>query len=274
MLLGPKVNTAKRGLLMERREAPMTPLPSVDAWYRSRVVAAGVTRIDEPAVHDFLQSNIWHIAGRDRDLVVDSGLGVAPLRTQLPNLFQNDPILVISHAHLDHVGAAHEFEDRRMHAVESDKGPVHATLYSAALSTLLGWDGSALPELLIDAVPFDGYDPRDYRIDPIEVTTELHGGDVIDLGDRQFTVLHLPGHTPGSICLFDEKNGDLFSGDVIYDDLLLDELHESNIYDYVRSMRSLQALSPSRIYPGHGASFNGERARDIVEAYLALRVGY
>jgi glyoxylase-like metal-dependent hydrolase (beta-lactamase superfamily II) len=259
---------------MGRREALPPSLPSINTWYRSRVAAAGVTRIDEPAVHDFLQSNIWHIAGRDRDLVVDCGLGVAPLRTQLPSLFQNDPILVISHAHLDHVGAAHEFEDRRMHTAESVKGPVHATLYSAELSTLLGWDGSALPELLIDAVPFDGYDPRDYRINPIEITTELHGGDVIDLGDRQFAVLHFPGHTPGSICLFDEKNGELFSGDVIYDDLLLDELHESNIHDYVRSMRSLRELSLSHIYPGHGASFNGERARDIIDTYLALRVDY
>jgi glyoxylase-like metal-dependent hydrolase (beta-lactamase superfamily II) len=245
----------------------------VDAWYRSRAGGEGVTRIDEPAVHDFLQSNIWHVRGRDRDLVVDAGLGVAPLREELPSLFENDPVLVISHAHLDHAGAAHEFADRRMHGAELTRGPVHATLYSDELASLLGVESSTMPDLLIDAVPFDGYDPRSYCIPPIEITTELRGGDVLDLGDRRLTVLHLPGHTPGSVCLFDERNGELFSGDVVYDDLLLDELHESSIDDYVVSMRSLRTLAPSRVYPGHGDPFDGERARDIMDAYLHRRAG-
>jgi hypothetical protein len=46
-------------------------LRTADARYRSRSVSAGLVRIDEPAVDDFLQSNIWHVQGRDRDLVVD-----------------------------------------------------------------------------------------------------------------------------------------------------------------------------------------------------------
>jgi glyoxylase-like metal-dependent hydrolase (beta-lactamase superfamily II) len=55
-------------------------MPVLNPWYRSRVVADGVVRIDEPAVDDFLQANIWHVRGRERDLVVDAGLGVASLR--------------------------------------------------------------------------------------------------------------------------------------------------------------------------------------------------
>lgn len=255
------------------QHAQMSSLPVLDSWYRTRVVADGVARIDEPAVNELLQSNIWHVRGHDRDLVVDSGLGVAPLRQQLPSLFENDPILVITHAHLDHAGSAHEFADRRMHPAEMDRGPLRASLYSDELSKLLGFEDLPLPEILIDAVPSEGYDPRTYRIPPIEITTELHGGDVIDLGDRRLTVLHLPGHTPGSICLFDKKNGELFSGDVIYDDLILDELHESSIDDYVLSMRSLRELSPARVYPGHGDPFDAERMRAIIDAYLARRAG-
>jgi glyoxylase-like metal-dependent hydrolase (beta-lactamase superfamily II) len=246
-------------------------MPVLDPWYRSRVVADGVVRIDEPAVDDFLQANIWHVRGRDRDLVVDAGLGVASLRRGRPSLFENDPILVITHAHLDHAGSAHEFADRRMHPAELERGPLHASLSSGELSTLLGFDDPELPELLISALPSAGYDPRTYSIPPIEITSELHGGDVVDLGDRRFTVLHLPGHTRGSVCLFDEENGELFSGDVIYDDLLLDELHESNIDDYVQSMRTLRELSPTRVYPGHGDPFDAERMRAIIDAYLARR---
>lgn len=254
------------------RHPPSRALPVAPVWFRIRVAADGVTRIDEPAVDDFLQSNIWHVRGRDRDLVVDSGLGVASLRDHLPTLFQHDPILVVSHAHLDHAGGAHEFEDRRMHPAERAKGPVHSSLYSEELSSLLGLDRATMPELLITAVPHTGYDPRGYRVPPVEITNLLHGDDVIDLGDRRLTVLHLPGHTPGSVCLFDETSGELFSGDVLYDDQLLDELHESSIDDYVASMRRLKALSPARIYPGHGAPFDGERGEELIDAYLAARV--
>ena len=56
---------------------------------------------------------------------------------------------------------------------------------------------------------------------------------MIDLGDRVFEVVHLPGHTPGSAGLIDRDSGVLFTGDVLYDGDLLDELPESNIDDYV-----------------------------------------
>ena len=41
---------------------------------------------------------------------------------------------------------------------------------------------------------------------------------MVDPGGRPLTVLHLPGHSPGSIALFDPADGTLFSGDVVYDD--------------------------------------------------------
>ncbi|WP_406101296.1 MBL fold metallo-hydrolase [Streptomyces sp. NBC_01003] len=81
-----------------------------------------------------------------------------------------------------------------------------------------------LPPLLISTVPHAGYDPSSYELRPARVTRQLHDGGRIDLGDRAPTVLHLPGHSPGSIALFDESDGTLFSGDVVYDDVLLDEL--------------------------------------------------
>lgn len=252
-------------------QAHSSALPVADSWYRSRVVTPRVTRIDEPYVNELLRANTWFVQGRDRDLVIDAGLGVVPFRAQLPRMFDHDPVLVITHAHLDHAGSAHEFQDRRAHPAELARGPLQASLFSEELSTMLGLDGLDLPELLIDALPWTGYDPSRFTVPPLEITTELDAGDTIDLGDQRFVVLHLPGHTPGSICLFDEQSGALFSGDVIYDDLLLDELHESNIDDYIASMRVLRELSPSSVYPGHGEPFGGDRMRCIIASYLTKR---
>lgn len=245
-------------------------LPIATTWFRRERVAPGVERIEEPHVHEFLRANIWHVTGRDRDLVVDAGLGVASLHQHLPELFAHNPILVLSHAHLDHVGSAHEFTDRRMHRFSAVDERTPASLHGPELATLLGLEPSGMPELLIDATPA-GFDPDAYTIQAAPLTAALADGDVIDLGDRRLQVLHLPGHTPGSICLFDEDAGALFSGDVIYDDLLLDELHESDIDQYVTSMLRLRELPIRTVYPGHGRPFDGERMREIIDDYVRAR---
>lgn len=239
----------------------------VDTWFTSTPVEPRVTRIEEPHVHEFLRANIWHVRGSDRDLVVDAGLGVGSLRTECPELFVHDPILVITHAHLDHMGSAHEFADRAAHPAEPVDDPVGDSLDGAVLANQLGFTHE-LPKTLITACPA-GFTPADYRLQPAPATRELHDGDVIDLGDLQFEVLHLPGHTPGSICLLHRASGTLFSGDVVYDDELLDGLHASDRKMYARSMRRLRQMPIRVVHPGHGPSFDGARLVEIIDEYLA-----
>ena len=57
-------------------------------------------------MHGLLQANVWLVRGRDRDLLIDSGLGIASLRSALAALALRDPVLVLTHAHLDHMGPA------------------------------------------------------------------------------------------------------------------------------------------------------------------------
>lgn len=51
----------------------------------------------------------------------------------------------------------------------------------------------------------------------------VNEGNIVDLGNRHFEVLHLHGHSPGSIGVREVGTGTLFSGDAVYDGLLLDE---------------------------------------------------
>jgi glyoxylase-like metal-dependent hydrolase (beta-lactamase superfamily II) len=96
-------------------------------------------------------------------------------------------------------------------------------------------------------------------------------GDVIDLGNRHFEVLHLPGHSPGSIGLWEASTGTLFSGDSIYDGPLIDQFPGSSIADYVRTMRRLRALPVTVVHGGHEPSFGRERLVSLVDAYLERR---
>lgn len=250
----------------------MTPLPIADGpWFRVRRVADDVLQIDEPHVDEFLRANIWHVRGRDRDLVVDAGLGVASLRDELPVLFEHDPVLVVTHAHLDHTGGASEFDDARISAAEAGRSTIAGSLIGSELAALLGHDGGDLPPLLLDALPSASVDPATWRPPDLPSTTPLRDGDEIDLGDRRFRVLHLPGHTAGDIALVDAADGTLCTGDVLYDDELLDELPESDIARSVTSLRRLQALPVSTVLPGHGDSFPASRMHELIAAYLARR---
>lgn len=115
------------------------------------------------------------------------------------------------------------------------------------------------------------FDPAAYAVVPALPSREVDEGDVVDLGDRHFEVLHLPGHSPGSIGLWEEKSGILFSGDAIYDGPLLDDLPDSNVPDYVRTMKRLRELPVEVVHGGHDPSFGRERLIELADAYLAQR---
>ncbi|MFI6406681.1 MBL fold metallo-hydrolase [Streptomyces sp. NPDC050548] len=128
---------------------------------------------------------------------------------------------------------------------------------------------------MVDAAPVPGFDPDSYALRPPKSCLPVEDGDVIDLGDRTLTVLHLPGHSPGSIALFDPDEGALFSGDVVYDlregEELLDAISGANVPDYVDSLTRLSELPISMVYPGHGEPFGRGRLLELIHGYVDSR---
>jgi glyoxylase-like metal-dependent hydrolase (beta-lactamase superfamily II) len=125
---------------------------------------------------------------------------------------------------------------------------------------------------LLTALPHAGYDPYAYRVEPVTPTRIVDEGDVVDLGDRRLEVLHLPGHTPGEIGVWEEETATLFSGDCVYESgILLDELPESNPADYARSMRRLRDVPARIVHGGHDDAFGRDRLLELIDAYLAAR---
>ncbi len=84
-------------------------------------------------------------------------------------------------------------------------------------------------------------------------------------------MLHLPGHSPGSVGLWERATGVLFSGDAVYDGPLLDELDGSDIDAYSATMRRLRDLPVTVVHGGHEPSFGRERLVEICDSYLAAR---
>ncbi len=254
-------------------------LPTADNWFAIERHQDSVLRIWEPHIYRLLRANMFLIKGRDRDLLIDAGMGIASLRRFLAPYLDKPLSLFITHTHIDHVGSAHEFpEEIIMHTAEADilrAPPSHCCLtfetypeHRRADLRRAGFDTSAP---LLSGVPDASFDAEAWRILPAEPTRLVDEGDVIDLGDRAFEVMHLPGHSPGSVCLYEKKTGMLIGGDVIYDGLLIDTLPESSVEDYVETMRRLQTLPAAVVHGGHRESFGRERLREFTDRYLARK---
>jgi glyoxylase-like metal-dependent hydrolase (beta-lactamase superfamily II) len=99
----------------------------------------------------------------------------------------------------------------------------------------------------------------------------LPEGSTVDTGDRSFEVFHLPGHSPGSIALYEKASGLLFAGDVVYDGpLAYDEANRAEMRQYVASMKRLLDLPVRMVHGGHYPSFGRDRMRAIIREFLGL----
>lgn len=253
-------------------------LPVADSWFEYRKIDDDITLLWEPYVVRVDRCNIWHVRGRDRDLLIDSGLGVVSLRKAARDLFEKPVIAVATHSHYDHTGNFHEFEMRAAHPAEApaftaqalrslrvDAIPVDVRAYFERVGYGLKDD------YLINALPEENFCPERWEQKAAAPTWLLNEGDVLDLGNRRFEVLHLPGHSPGSIGLWERQSGVLFSGDAIYDGPLLDEFPESSREDYLDTMERLKALPVKMVHGGHDPSFDRKRLLEIAQDYIDTR---
>lgn len=231
-----------------------------DTWYRTRTVGDGVTHIDEPHIEAFYRCNIWHLRGRDRDLLVDSGMGVVSLREHIPLLTEKPVVAVASHTHFDHIGAHHEFEERWVHRAE-------AALLANPTRTATLADPYVTDEIFT-TLPPGPYTSTEYAVRAAPATRLLDDGDVVDLGDRVLEVIHTPGHSPGGIALWEAATGILFSGDIVYDGPLIEDTYHANRDDYIASMKRLYEIPVRVVHGGHFASYGGARHRELIRHWL------
>ncbi len=253
-------------------------LKIAERWFEIRRVDADVTLLWEPYVDPLLRCNIWHVRGRDRDMIVDTGLGVASLHDATRHLIDKPVLAVATHAHADHRGGLHEFAERLAHPAEADDlirqsrfASLRASDFDPEMRQAMADAGYPLPDELLTALPHAGYDTAHFRQHPAPATRLIDEGDVVDLGDRRFEVMHLPGHSPGFIALWEAASGTLFSGDVVYDGPLLDELDGSSIADYLHTMERLRSLPVSVVHAGHNDSFGRDRLVELTNAYINHR---
>jgi glyoxylase-like metal-dependent hydrolase (beta-lactamase superfamily II) len=224
-------------------------------WFATRPVERGIFLISEPVhVNSFL------IEGDASAALIDTGLGIGDIREAAQAHAHHDIFAVNTHYHFDHTGGNHLFPTRLIHeagaeATKRDVDPELYRRYGLFIADLL----AALPHyqelderffhFLTDettprALPA-GFQLDEWRYTPTAATRTLREGDRIDLGGRELAVIHAPGHTPDSICLFDEHNGVLFGGDTINTGPIYAQLPDSDVDAFAKSARRLADIAAS-----------------------------
>ena len=229
-------------------------------WYTVTTLADDVRLIAEPHIEPFYRCNVWHVRGRAKDALIDSGMGVVSLREHVPLVTERPLVAVASHTHFDHVGCHHEFDDRVVHRAEADilANPTRASTLADPYVT----------DDVFTALPPLPYASTTYAVRAAPATRIVEDGDVIDLGNRVLEVIHTPGHSPGGIALWEAATGTLFSGDIVYDGPLIEDTYHSDAADYVKSMTRLLGLPVRTVHGGHFPSYGAERHREILRAWL------
>ena len=136
-------------------------------------------------------------------------------------------VVLVTHAHPDHFEAARSFGE----------------------DTLFGM--GALEYSLVRQAGYLAVPEADFLLQP----------GVMTLGDSSFQVLLSPGHSPGSICFYEEKNGALFCGDVVFENGIgRTDLPGGSGRELKESIIMLARLGASSLLSGHGNVVTGKEA--------------
>jgi len=178
---------------------------------------------------------VWD--GRSPDaLVLDPGMGAAdPLIGRLREHGLRLNVIANSHGHIDHI-----FDDAPLMRGTDAPLAIH-------------------PD---DAYRLDGRNNYGFALEPVSATRDLREGEQVHIGDLVFDVLHLPGHSEGSVCLYEERQALLLSGDVLFAGSYgRTDLPGGSEEQMVVSLARLgREIPPAvRVLPGHGPETTIER---------------
>jgi len=168
-------------------------------------------------------------------IVIDPGDNIPEIISVLARHQLTVKAIVITHAHLDHIGGAAKLK-------KLTGAPVHMNARDQDL-----YDGIAM-----QAAWFGVETPEQTSID-----TPARDGDVLKLGAADFHVLHTPGHTQGSLCLWIPAENKLVAGDTLFlDSIGRTDLPGGNHRQLLGSIKDKLFPLPdsAAVIPGHGAN--------------------
>jgi len=166
-------------------------------------------------VETFDNTTMYIIEGKQKSMLIDTGTRAQKLDEVIRKITEKPLVVVLTHAHGDHAGNIHFFDEVWLHAADT------------VLLT------------------------KDYK-GKVHFMDEGH---IFDLGGTRIEVFHTPAHTPGSVVFLDWDKGNCYSGDAIGSGSVWLHLKPSSpMRTYINTCKKIEALMDrgiSKIYCGH-----------------------
>ncbi|MHA1696467.1 MAG: MBL fold metallo-hydrolase [Candidatus Helarchaeota archaeon] len=210
----------------------------------------------------FLDSNLYVLVDKNDLMLIDSGNGITfdqnlkviknIFKSENNTEFKNEYIkkIIQTHCHIDHILGLYKFLK-----IITPKPQIIASQIEAAfienadkkvivpiIGEIIGPMFSEVSELINGA-----------GIYPVNVDVKLNDGDYLKFGDFNFKIILTPGHTPGSICLYDENFKLIFTGDTVFTNGSFGRVDfpMGNGKELVASLKKLSDLNVNLLLPGH-----------------------
>ena len=194
-------------------------------------------------------SNIYIIKG-EIPTIIDTGTGLHHDEVAKKIKHIIDPLsikqIILTHEHYDHCGGVKkikELTDGKARIIAHKDAVEKIERGESAFASLLGGE---MPKIPVDKIVVDG--------------------DILQVGDEKCQVIHTPGHTPGSICLYFPNSRSLISGDTVfaYGSFGRYDFPGGNLTQLKKSIRRLSTLDVVNLYPGHDIFIEGEGKSHIM----------
>lgn len=235
-------------------------------------VLPAVYKIEVPLPDSPLKSiNSYVLKSRERNLIVDTGMNRDECRQVLEEALQKLSIdlentdFFITHLHVDHLELAYQ--------LASEKSAIFFNNPDAEALTIKNFEDKAAQFVSRHGFPkrelqeaLEKHPRSSFIFDESKEFTILYEGDILEVGDYRLKCLETPGHTYGSMCLYEPHKKILFSGDHILEDITpnisstID--HNFNpLESYLQSLEKISDLDVKLVLPGHRGIFFNCRQR-------------
>ena len=256
---------------------------SVTDWFAFEKLEPGTWLVGEPG-----HVNCFLIEGDHRAVLIDTGLGIADIKAAAQTLTTKPVLAVNTHSHSDHRGGNWRFTEVAAHPLAAATltepvpqdylaGYLRVAREQLAAYQRARWDDDRFFHLFTATTrprPLPaGADSWTVPAGP--APKPLADGQRIDLGTRELTVLHTPGHSRDSLCLLDERNGILFAGDTLITGDFWAHTPDTEIDVFAATLRKLAdelAGELNAIYPAHTLRYRAqpEFLRQAADAFEAI----
>ena len=211
----------------------------MDNWFTIDKIDANTYIISE--YRHWEETHCYLLNGNTRSLLIDTGLGISNIYEEVLKLTDKPITAVATHIYWDHIGGHKYFPDFYAYADELDW-----------LNGNFPLSIETIREMVIDRCDLpEGFCVSDYELFQGMPTKVLTDHDIIDIGGREIEVLHTPGHSPGHLCFWEKSRGYLFTGDLVYKDILFAYYPSTDPEAYLDSLEKVAALPVKRVFPAH-----------------------